>query len=192
MNAEYYLCNGHELATKTLPAGFNYAGVVPMAGAVYLTGDNDTELVWKSKPCPICFFHGSTDPTVTFDVENRMGRHGFGPNYVSKQLYTMDVPFMLNEYFGGDHVMALLPLKFFWNEIDSFLDRIVLGGENLKIHAVERSPKPRTDANFLEDVRPGQQAAIERMRAQGGNNARPQGGAPQGAPQGAAPQGARR
>ena len=25
---------------------FNYAGVVPMAGAVYLTGENDTELKW--------------------------------------------------------------------------------------------------------------------------------------------------
>lgn len=33
LQAEYDLCNGHELA-KRLPAGFNYAGVISYAGAV--------------------------------------------------------------------------------------------------------------------------------------------------------------
>lgn len=155
MNAEYYICSGHELAKANLPESFNYAGVIPMAGAVYLTGKDDTELRWNKKPCPMCFFHGTADPLVTFDVE-RGARHGFGPNYVSKQLYTMDVPYMFNEYRDGDHVSALLALKWFWNEIDSFLDRIVLGGQNIKVHSVEISPTPRTDANFLHTVRPGQ------------------------------------
>lgn len=181
MNAEYYICTGHKLAKENLPADFNYAGVVPMAGAVYLTGENDTELRWDRKPCPMCFFHGSADPTVTFDIENNPNRHGFGPYYVSQQLYAMDVPYMLNEYFKGDHCMALLPLKWFWNEIDSFLDRIVLNGENIKVHSIERSPKPRTDANFLDTVRPGQYEAVNRMRAQGAGQAG-------GARPGAAPQ----
>ena len=70
--------------------------------------------------------------------------------------------------------MAILPIKWFWNENDSFLDRIVLGGQDLKIHAVERSSKPRTDANWLDTVRPGQYEAVNRMR---------QGGAPGGRPQ---------
>ena len=60
--------------------------------------------------------------------------------------------------------MALLPIKWFWNEIDSFLDHIVLGGQDLKVHAVERSSKPRTDANWLDTVRPGQYEAVNRMR----------------------------
>ena len=167
MNAEYYICSGHKIAKENLPEGFNYAGVVPMAGAVYLTGENETELKWGKKPCPMCFFHGSADPTVTFDMERGPSRHGFGPYYVSQQLYSMDVPYMLNEYFGGDHCMALLPLKWFWNEIDSFLDRIVLGGQNIKVHSVERSDKPRTDANWLDTVRPGQYQAVNRMRGQG-------------------------
>ena len=152
-----------------------------MAGAVYLTGEDDTELRWDRKPCPMCFFHGSADPTVTFDIERGSARHGFGPYYVSQQLYAMDVPYMLNEYFGGDHCMALLPLKWFWNEIDSFLDRIVLGGQNIKVHSVERSDKPRTDANWLDTVRPGQYQAVNRMRGQGGPGG--PGGRPQGAPQ---------
>ena len=168
MNAEYYICTGHRIAKENLPAGFNYAGVVPMAGAVYLTGAGDTALRWDRKPCPMCFFHGSADPTVTFDVERSPNRHGFGPYYISQQLYAMDVPYMLNEYVGGDHAMALLPLKWFWNEIDSFLDRIVLGGQDLKVHAVERSSKPRTNANWLDTVRPGQFEAVNRMRGQGG------------------------
>ncbi len=158
MNAEYYICSGHRLAKENLPDGFNYAGVMPMAGAVYLTGKDETELKWDKKPCPMCFFHGSADPTVTFDMERGvMNRQGFGPYYVSRQLYAMDVPYILNEYVGGDHVMALLPLKWFWNEIDSFLDRIVLEGQNIKVHSIERSPKPRTDANWLSTVRPAPQ-----------------------------------
>ena len=164
MNAEYYICTGHRLARENLPDGFNYAGVIPMAGAVYLTGENETELKWDKKPCPMCFFHGSADPTVTFDVERSPNRHGFGPLYVGRLLDTMDVPYMLNEYSEGDHCMALLPLKWFWNEIDSFLDRIVLGGQNIKVHAIERSDKPRTDANWLDTVRPGQYQAVNRMR----------------------------
>lgn len=60
--------------------------------------------------------------------------------------------------------MALLPIKWFWNEIDSFLDRIVLDGLNIKVHSVERSPKPRTDANWLDTVRPGQYEAVQRMQ----------------------------
>ena len=154
MNAEYYICSGHKLAKDNLPAGFNYAGVIPMAGAVYLTDDAATMLQWDKVPCPMCFFHGTADPLVTFDMENNPGRHGFGPNYISKQLYDMDVPYMVYEFAGGDHVMALLPLKWFWNEIDSFLDRIVLEGQDIKLHAVERSGKPRTDANWLATVRP--------------------------------------
>ncbi len=167
MNAEYYICTGHRIAKENLPAGFNYAGVVPMAGAVYLTGDGDTALRWDRKPCPMCFFHGSADPTVTFDLENGPNRHGFGPKYLSQQLFNMNVPYMLYEYAGGDHVMALLPLKWFWNEIDSFLDRIVLGGQDLKVHATERSQKPRTNENWLDTVRPGQFEAVNRMRGQG-------------------------
>ena len=160
MNAEYYICSGHPLAKDNLPADFNYAGVVPMAGAVYLTDRADTELQWDRKPCPMCFFHGSADPTVTFDTERGPNRQGFGPKYISGQLDALDVPYMLNEYVDGDHCMALLPIRWFWNEIDSFLDRIVLGGQDLKVHAVERSSKPRTDANWLDTVRPGQYAAV--------------------------------
>jgi hypothetical protein len=49
-----------------------------------------------------------------------------------------------------------------------FLDRIVLGGQDLKVHAVERSSKLRTNANWLDTVRPGQFEAVNRMRGQGG------------------------
>ena len=174
MNAEYYICTGHRLAKENLPEGFNYAGVIPMAGAVYLTGKDETELKWDQKPCPMCFFHGSADPTVTFDVEQGRGRQGFGPNYISKQLDEMEVPYMLYEYEGGDHVMALLPIKWFWNEIDSFLDWIVVDGRKVTLRQVERNSKPRTDANWLDTVRPGQYEAVNRMRRQGAPGGRPQ------------------
>ena len=169
MNAEYYISTGHRLAKENLPEEFNYAGVIPMAGAVYLTGENETELEWDKEPCPMCFFHGTADPMVTFDVEKGRGRQGFGPNYICKQLEELGVSYMLNDYEGGDHVMALLPLKWFWREIDSFLDLIVLDGRKIMVHATERAgARPRTDANWLDTVRPGQYEAVNRMRRPGG------------------------
>ena len=169
MNAEYYISTGHRLAKENLPEEFNYAGVIPMAGAVYLTGENETELQWDKEPCPMCFFHGTADPMVTFDVEKGRGRQGFGPNYICKQLEELGVSYMLNDYEGGDHVMALLPLKWFWREIDLFLDLIVLDGRKIMVHATERAgARPRTDANWLDTVRPGQYEAVNRMRRPGG------------------------
>ena len=107
-------------------------------------------------------------------MERGRGRYGFGPNYISKQLDEMEVPYMLYEYEGGDHVMALLPLKWFWDEIDSFLDRIVIDGRKVTVRQVERHSRPRTDANWLDTVRPGQYEAVNRMRGQGAPGGRPQ------------------
>ena len=51
LQAEYDLCNGHELA-KRLPAGFNYAGVISYAGAV----SGVLPPHWEKMPCPIMLF----------------------------------------------------------------------------------------------------------------------------------------
>ena len=56
LQAEYDLCNGHELA-KRLPAGFNYAGVISYAGAV----SGVLPPHWEKMPCPIMLFHGDAD-----------------------------------------------------------------------------------------------------------------------------------
>jgi hypothetical protein len=52
--AEYGISNQSELASKHLPKGFNYAGVIAMAGAFWLEGVN-TPLTWGNPPCPILF-----------------------------------------------------------------------------------------------------------------------------------------
>ena len=60
--------------------------------------------------------------------------------------------------------MARRSLDWCWTAVDSVLARIVLGGQDLKVHAVERSQKPRTNENWLDTVRPGQFEAVNRMR----------------------------
>jgi len=41
-------------------------------------------------------------------------------------------------------------------------------GKFTLLHTVERSPKPRTDPNWLDTVRPGQYQAVNRAAGQGG------------------------
>lgn len=58
LQAEHAICNGtHHVATK-LPAGFNYAGVIAFAGAIFVP---DGGLIWAKAPCPIMMFHGDAD-----------------------------------------------------------------------------------------------------------------------------------
>ncbi len=106
MTAEYLICNSHPLAQEKLPAGFNYAAVVPFAGGIWLS-DVDT-LVWKQKPCPVLAYHGTADQLVPYDkVVLGDGTYGgFGPAYYMPQLKQMEVSYLFHQYYGGDHIIA--------------------------------------------------------------------------------------
>ena len=164
MNAGYYISSGHELAKKTLPKGFNYAAVIPMAGAVYIEGEN-TPLHWDSTPCPALFFHGTADPTVTFNEEHTW-RSGYGPANITKTYDKLGVSYWSVECVGGDHVMAIAPLKLYWNEMDAFIDRVVLGGDHTQTHQIEVSDRPKTNDNYLSEVRGMPQMPQRQQRAE--------------------------
>lgn len=106
LTAEYLLCNGHELASSRLPASFNYAAVVPLAGGVWLA-DTDT-LVWQRKPCPVLAYHGTDDQLVPFGrvVLGGGSFGGFGPDYYMPQLKRMEVSYLFHQYQRGDHLIA--------------------------------------------------------------------------------------
>ena len=50
--AEYYLCNGDELAQR-LPKGFRYAGVIPFAGGIWKAGLSEPEILCISCLCNV-------------------------------------------------------------------------------------------------------------------------------------------
>lgn len=121
--------------SKKFPEGWMPAGYIGYAGAVI---DEAQDLVWKKKPCPLMFFHGSGDQTVAFDVQRRSNGNVFGPMYIIKQLEEMEVPYYLYVEDDADHVLSYKGYSGYnFNEIHTFIEKLVLQGLPLRIKTEE-------------------------------------------------------
>lgn len=109
VTGEYMICNSDTIALNHLPAGFNYAGVIAYAGAVWKDGMDDP--VWNTRPCPHMFLHGTEDDAVAY---NRMlipqsDFAGFGPEVVSGIFRENGWPYETFTVEGSDHYQCLGP-----------------------------------------------------------------------------------
>lgn len=145
LHAEYGICNKSGLS-KRLPAGFNYAGVIACAGAIFTeTGG----LNWKNNPSPILMFHGDTDKNVPYDKIKILQLGLYGSKYIAGQLNRMPSPYYFYDIENAGHEMAVRPLIKNHNEIDTFLDDFVKNKRPLIIHEkIQQLDKPLTIKNF--------------------------------------------
>ncbi len=139
--AEYGICNNTPMARKYLPADFNYAGIISMAGALWLEGE-ETKSVWARKPCPFLFFIGNKDQLVTYNESHSAGFSGYGGAYLSKQFTEMGVANWFYDYVDGDHVIAAVPVINRLEEIGIFLKRFIAEKKDLYLHTIEKSKEP--------------------------------------------------
>ena len=74
LQAEYEVCNGTPMTT-ILPEGFDYAGIMAFAGAIF---PDSGKPVFARKPCPIMLMHGEDDMVVPYDryLKNKMNFYG--------------------------------------------------------------------------------------------------------------------
>ncbi|MEO6285881.1 MAG: alpha/beta hydrolase [Dyadobacter sp.] len=138
LNAEYSLCSGGVSASR-LPAGFNYAGLVSHAGLVMTTQDT---LIWKKSPCPMLLMHGDQDQQVTFNSLSVAGNFYAGSNYIHKQLVKINASHWLYQEAGADHIVALKPLQYNFDEIDTFIDKFIMKGQQAVVHTIWADTKP--------------------------------------------------
>lgn len=126
LQAENYICNGHRYAS-ILPEGFNYAGVVAFAGAIYsFFGAPD----WDSLPCPMMMFHGNSDRNVPYYKATILGTGFYGSAYIAKQLIEMrEASLYFYSAIYRDHAMAVEPISDNHEEIKAFLQRCVIAKE---------------------------------------------------------------
>lgn len=130
LQGEYGICNGVEAAAALLPENFNYAGVISFAGAIFDIGER---LVWSKAPAPVMMFHGSTDSNVPYGALTMDGAGIFGSSRIAESLESLPSPFWFCSVKGARHEMAVDPMNDDRCRIDSFLDRMVLGGERSMI-----------------------------------------------------------
>lgn len=156
ITAEYWLCNGTDLAKKHLPEGFQYAGLINCAGDIWIDGKNDP--VWKTKPCPMMLFHGERDNIVPIDRLYLSSVNGgfVGPQIIAPQLKAMEVPYWLYVATDADHVIAGTPNIYNQKEMLSFIDRVILGDEKVAIETKDTAyGEPRTTIGWIQKMMNG-------------------------------------
>ncbi len=124
------------VASAVLPKGFNYAGVISFAGAIFSV---DGAPKWENAPAPVMFFHGNADNQVPFEKASLLGVGFYGSKFIFDQFEKRDWPCWFYTLDYQDHAMAVTPMDANRNEIMTFLDDFVRDGRRMTIETEVRS-----------------------------------------------------
>ena len=145
LQAEWAICNEKPMAA-VLPADFNYAGVISMAGAICA---NTRKLEWKKQPCPLMLFHGNADRNVPYGKQSLLGVSLFGSAVIAESLKELDLPYWFYDAINMDHNMSWRPMYFQRSEIEIFTSKMAFGDERWLVHQVVDDTKlPDVDTDF--------------------------------------------
>lgn len=128
--AEYAICNDWEVARRLVPADFNYAGVISMAGAIM---DSGRKLTWGRKPCPIMMFHGNSDTNVPYEKISLLGTRMFGSKEIAASLDRVGSPYWFYAANNVGHSLSWKPMYTMREKMQEFADRVAFGGERLQL-----------------------------------------------------------
>ena len=128
LQGEYTICNKLPLASQ-LPEGFNYAGIISYAGAVFSL---DGAPKWKSTSAPTMLFHGNADNQVPYNKVAILGHGMYGSKYIAEQFQENGIPYWFYSVEYENHSMAGKPMLDNHAEILIFLDEYVTKGRSLQ------------------------------------------------------------
>ena len=128
LQAEWAICSQRPIA-KNIKEGFNYAGVIGFAGAVFSL---DGAPEWNSSAAPMLLFHGSSDTQVPFTKMAMFGRGMYGSKYIADRLAEAGAPYWLYAVEYETHSMAGKPMHENHYEILAFLDEYVMQQQPLQ------------------------------------------------------------
>lgn len=143
LQAEYAICNSLPVA-KSLKEGFNYAGVIAFAGAVFTL---EGAPKWEKQSAPTLLFHGSSDTQVPFTKMAAFGIGMYGSKYIADKLHDGGMPYWLYSVEYETHSMSSKPMHENHKEILLFLDEYVMQQRPLQrtTHTIDRNiPKRKT------------------------------------------------
>lgn len=135
LQAEYGISNDM-VPPGLLPDGFNYAGVIAMAGAVCAEGVP----VWNTDPAPIMLFHGDADCVVPFEKAVIDGFGLWGSSTISRELSGRGAPHVFHIVRGGGHEVSGTPMSRYKGEILDFIHRTATPGSCRIVTVEEKTP----------------------------------------------------
>ncbi|MDR2951328.1 MAG: alpha/beta hydrolase [Prevotella sp.] len=149
LQGAYNISNKTKLA-QVLPGDFNYAGVISFAGAIF---SMDGDLKWKDAPAPIQMFHGDADSNVPYDKIEMYNIGFYGSKHIAEQFDSLNYPYFFHKIEDAAHEIANDPMVDNLDEINIFIDRLVLDKKQLMINTVVKQiGKPIMKKDFqIED-----------------------------------------
>ncbi|MCD8385825.1 MAG: carboxylesterase family protein [Bacteroidales bacterium] len=151
MQMEYDLCNDEPYLQGKLPEGFNYAGLIPAAGAITVPGGQ--ELKWAKTPCPALFMAGGSDVTVPTGSGECLGMIVKGIHEMDKSYAAMDVPHWTYIEKGADHIVAMTHLTNNLEEADKFYRSYVVDGKKSSAYTEWADAEPGSMSDVMMMVK---------------------------------------
>ena len=128
IQAEYEIANQTSWAA-VLPAGFNYAGVMSFAGAIF---SREGKVDFKTAPCPTMMLHGTADSIVPYNQIAILNLGFFGAGKLVERFKKYDLNYNMYHFIGYGHEIAGsmdttldLQIKFLENNVVQGKKRIV-------------------------------------------------------------------
>ena len=128
IQAEYEIANQTSWA-KVLPEGFNYAGVMSFAGAIF---SREGKVDFKTEPCPVMMLHGTADAIVPYTQIAVLNLGFFGGGKLVERFKKYDLNYNMYHFVDYGHEIASsmdttmdLQLKFLENNVIQGKKRIV-------------------------------------------------------------------
>ncbi|MBR4995059.1 MAG: carboxylesterase family protein [Alistipes sp.] len=137
LQAEHNICNKSSLAAM-LPEGFNYAGVISFAGAIFSTKGTPK---WDSQPAPIMLFHGDADTQVPYDKASLLGVGFYGSKFLSEEFEKRGWSYWFYSITNDTHNVAGTPMYDNLNEIATFIKDFAIDRRPLQITTMESDGK---------------------------------------------------
>ena len=135
MQAEWHICNrsGH---AAMLPERFNYAGVMPFAGAIL---SREGKIKYDREPAPTLFFHGTADRIVTYRSIKFFKDRFQGADPLSEIFAKNGYNYSIYRFDGNQHEIASAFLNTFQEQL-RFLETNVIKGEKRIVDATVNDP----------------------------------------------------
>jgi len=118
-----YKRRNHESLSKSLPANFEYAGVIAFSGAIL---SFNWGLKYHMPPAPTLMFHGTADRIVPYNKIRFLNKGLFGSAWISKTFQKGNYPFYFYSIEGMGHEISVTPMYDKIPVILDFLDRFVI------------------------------------------------------------------
>ena len=102
IQAEYEIANQTSWA-KVLPEGFNYAGVMSFAGAIF---SREGKVDFKTEPCPVMMLHGTADAIVPYTQIAVLNLGFFGGGKLVERFKKYDLNYNMYHFVDYGHEIA--------------------------------------------------------------------------------------